>query len=168
MNKVINGIKKYTPYAIMLLGIWVIVTFFIAGGINVSEPVINPIGHGEKYSFTVFQLMFGKKLYFGSIPRVYFKPNFFGFLTIITLIGALFVATINKINYKIRHLIAGLLLLIAGITLFLLPSKPALGDGWINPSQVVVTGGPVIIVSGATTLVFSAINFGLVFLKDIK
>ncbi|MGI6781260.1 MAG: hypothetical protein ACOX56_00235 [Acholeplasmataceae bacterium] len=168
MNKVISGIKKYTPYAIMLLGIWVIVTFFIANGIKVSEPVVNPVAPDKQYEFTIFQLMFGKKLSYGGVERVYFKPNFFGFLTVISLIVGLFIATINKVNYKVRHLTASLLLLIAGIGLFVLPSRPALGNGWLNASEVIVKGGAAVIVTGTITLVFSAINFGMVFLSDKK
>jgi|BioPla2DNA2_1021312.scaffolds.fasta_scaffold01209_7 hypothetical protein len=167
MNKVLSGIKKYTPYVMLLLGIWIIVTFFIAGGIKTNPKAINP-NTGEVYYFTVFQVMFGKGFKVGNATLTYFKMNLFGFITLIPFLVGLIIATFNKIQYRIRHLIAGFLLLISGLSLFMLPSSANLGDAWLNPDSVVVKGGAVIIVAGTLILVFSAINFVLLFLKDKK
>ena len=82
MNKVLSGIKKYTPYVMLLLGIWIIVTFFIAGGIKTNPKAINP-NTGEVYYFTVFQVMFGKGFKVGNATLTYFKMNLFGFMGLI-------------------------------------------------------------------------------------
>ncbi|MGI6787563.1 MAG: hypothetical protein ACOX5X_03360 [Acholeplasmataceae bacterium] len=168
MKKVISGIKKYTPYVLLLLGIWIVVTFFIAGGIKTSEKVMNPSLPAEQYHFTIFQLMFGKGFRVLGENKIYFRPNFFGFTIIIPLISGLIIATINKINYKTRHLLAGMLLLISGLSLFLLPANAQLGYGWNDRLSVVVTGGAALIVAGTLILVFSLINFLLIFLADKK
>lgn len=168
MNKVISGIKKYTPYVLLLLGMWIIVTFFIAGGINTNPKVKNPNEPTKIYYFTVFHVMFGKSFKVGSATLTYFKPNFLGFMILIPMIVGLIIATINQVQYKVRHLISGLLLLISGISIFALPHKANLGGAWLDTSQVTITGSAVTIVAGTLILVFSAINFVLLFLKDKK
>lgn len=164
--KIKTLIRKYTPYILLLLGIWVIVAFFIAGGVNTSEQVMNPNNAEERYLFTLFQVMFGKSLTVDGTKLTYFKPNFFGFIIIPFMVFGLILPTINKVNFKTRHMVSALLLLVSALALFILPKVAVLGSGWVDPSKVVVTMGPVLIVTGSITAVFAVINFALSIFKE--
>lgn len=161
MSKNKQTVFKYINYILFLIGIWIIVTFFIAGGVYTSEVVINP-DNGSTYHFTVFQVMFGK-----SVNGLnYFKPNLFGFIIILFLVAGLIIPTIHKVNRKIRHSLAGFLLLVAGLALFALPSVVNLGNGWQDPTTVVITLGPALLISAIITVLFSIINFVLALIRE--
>lgn len=166
MKNAIQLFRKYTPHILLLLGIWIIVVFFIAGGVRTSEKIMDPNHPENVYHFTIFQVMFGKKFFIDSVAYVYFKPNFFGFVILPTLIAGLIIPTFNRINYKNRHFISGLLLLTAGLALFSLPSTVSLGNAWSNPDEIVVSMGAALIVAATITVVFAIINFVVVLVKE--
>lgn len=138
MKKIIKFLKKYGSYITFLVGVFIYIVLFIAGGFKVTpsdaSPLLNTIDGVDKegiYHFTAFQGMFGKTLIIGGNKVRYFSPNWLGILGFFTLGIGVLIPTINKIKYRYRHMLGVLFLLFTGFTLFTLhkTARPGVGFG---------------------------------------
>ncbi len=168
MKNAFRVVRRKIPYIFLLLGIWIIVIMFIAGGVYSSESVINPNDPSKMYYFTVFQAMFGKSLVYSGTTKVFFKFNPVAIMILPLLIVGLLLPTFNRIHYRIRYLIAGALLLISGVLLFTIPATVQLGSGWVNPDQVTIRMGAPLIIAAIFTILFAIINIVIAIAREPK
>ncbi len=166
MKKGWHALRRKAPYIMLLLGIWIIVIMFIAGGIYTNEEVFYPKDPSKVYNFTVFQALFGKSLVYDGVSKTFFKFNPIGILILPLIVVGLILPTFNRIYYRIRHLLSGSFLLVAGALIYMLPATARIGQGFEDPLNVTVTSGAPLIIAGIFTFLFGLINIIIAIVRE--
>lgn len=170
MSKTKELIIKYTPYVLFLMGIFIYVTFFIAGGIRTNYKIYHPNGSGGYYHFTIFQVLFGKSLGLGGFKSTYFHFNLLGIFIIPSLGIGIILSTINSIKYKTRNLVSALSLALTSLLLFLVPKTANVGPDWFQDPEgvLIIKMGAPLIVAAVVTGLMAITYLVLAFLKEIE
>lgn len=139
--------KKYASFISLGLVVVALIMLFISPALSYEIPIV---GTTAKINEPAFKIIFG--------IEDNFKFNILGFIAVLLLVVGLIVPFLT-FDAKPRHFIAAIVLVVAGIMLFVFPSTIQVTAGGFSADVSFDAGWPVI-VAGVMGILAGVVNFG--------